>query len=350
MFYISFEAVLIPLFFVIGIWGGSGRIRASFLFFLYTLAASILILLSIVYIFNITGTSDFSVISEINFDFNIQKYLFIGFFISFAVKTPLVPFHMWLPRAHAEAPLAGSIVLAGTILKLSTYGFLRILLNMFPDATNYYSPIIQTICVISLIYSSFATIRQTDFKALVAYSSVSHMAIVTLGLFSNSSIGIEGAILLSVAHGFISPAIFIIVGGVLYDRYHTRIMKFYRGLSIYMPIFSTFFFIITICNIGVPLSLNWLGEFISLSGVFEKSILIGILSAFSVLLSAAYSIWLYARLTGGVWSSYLPISTDISYREIIVVLPLVFIAILFGIYPNFILSNIHISVLNLLYF
>ena len=239
LFYIFFESVLIPLFLIVGIWGGSEtRIRASFLLFLYTLAGSLFMLLAIMVIYYNIGSTDFTMISLSDISLDSQKLLWLAFFLSFAVKTPLVPFHMWLPRAHAEAPLAGSILLAGLILKLATYGYLRILINFMPDATSYFSPLVQTIAVVTLIYSSLATVRQVDFKALVAYSSIGHMAVVVLGLFSNTIIGIEGAIALSVAHGVISPAMFILVGGVLYDRFHTRVIRYYRGVTVYMPVFS----------------------------------------------------------------------------------------------------------------
>ena len=214
LFYIFFESVLIPMFLVVGIWGGSvTRIRASFLLFLYTLGGSLFMLLAIMVIYYNIGSTDFTVISLSEMSLSAQQILWLGFFLSFAVKTPLVPFHMWLPRAHAEAPLAGSILLAGLFLKLATYGYLRILIGFMPDATSYFSPLVQTIAIVTLVYSSLATLRQVDFKALVAYSSISHMAIVVLGLFSNTIVGIEGAIALSIAHGVISPAMFTLVGG-----------------------------------------------------------------------------------------------------------------------------------------
>lgn len=214
LFYIFFESVLIPMFLVVGIWGGSvTRIRASFLLFLYTLGGSLFMLLAIMVIYYNIGSTDFTVVSLSEMSLSAQQILWLGFFLSFAVKTPLVPFHMWLPRAHAEAPLAGSILLAGLFLKLATYGYLRILIGFMPDATSYFSPLVQTIAIVTLVYSSLATLRQVDFKALVAYSSISHMAIVVLGLFSNTIVGIEGAIALSIAHGVISPAMFTLVGG-----------------------------------------------------------------------------------------------------------------------------------------
>jgi NADH-ubiquinone oxidoreductase chain 4 len=350
LFYIFFESVLVPLFLIVGIWGGSEtRIRASFLLFLYTLAGSLFMLLAIMVIYYNIGSTDFMMVSLANISLDSQKLLWLAFFLSFAVKTPLAPFHMWLPRAHAEAPLAGSILLAGLILKLATYGYLRILINFMPDATSYFSPLVQTIAVVTLIYSSLATVRQVDFKALVAYSSIGHMAVVVLGLFSNTIIGIEGAIALSVAHGVISPAMFILVGGILYDRYHTRVIRYYRGMTVYMPVFSALFFVTTAFNMAVPLSLNWVGEFMSLAGVFQRSPIIGLLGASSIILSAAYSIYLYNRIAFGAYSRYLSYTTDINRREFMLLLPLLLVALVFGIIPNIILGDLHVAVSDLLY-
>jgi NADH-ubiquinone oxidoreductase chain 4 len=350
LFYIFFESVLIPMFLVVGIWGGSvTRIRASFLLFLYTLAGSLFMLLAIMVIYYNVGTTDFTVISLSEISLDSQKLLWLAFFLSFAVKTPLVPFHMWLPRAHAEAPLAGSILLAGLFLKLATYGYLRILINFMPDATSYFSPLVQTIAIVTLVYSSLATLRQVDFKALVAYSSISHMAIVVLGLFSNTIIGIEGAIALSIAHGVISPAMFILVGGILYDRFHTRIIRYYRGMTVYMPVFAALFFITTAFNMAVPLSLNWIGEFMSLSGVFQRSPVAGLLGASGIVLSASYSIYLFNRIAYGSYSQYLSFTTDVTRREFMLMLPLLLVAVIFGIMPNIILNDLHVAVTQLLY-
>lgn len=350
LFYIFFESVLIPLFLIVGIWGGSDtRIRAAFLLFLYTLAGSLFMLLAIMVIYYNVGSTDFTMISLSDISLDSQKLLWLAFFLSFAVKTPLVPFHMWLPRAHAEAPLAGSILLAGLILKLATYGYLRVLINFMPDATSYFSPLVQTIAVVTLIYSSLATVRQVDFKALVAYSSIGHMAVVVLGLFSNTIIGIEGAIALSIAHGVISPAMFILVGGVLYDRFHTRVIRYYRGVTVYMPVFSALFFVTTTFNMAVPLSLNWIGEFMSLAGTFQRSPIVGLLGASSIILSAAYSIYLYNRISYGAYSRYLSYTTDISRREFMLMLPLLLVAVIFGIMPNIILADLHVAVSGLLY-
>lgn len=350
LFYIFFESVLIPMFLVVGIWGGSPtRIRASFLLFLYTLAGSLFMLLAIMVIYYNVGSTDFAVISLSEFSLGRQKILWLAFFLSFAVKTPLVPLHIWLPRAHAEAPLGASILLASVFLKLAVYGFLRIVIPMLPDATAYFSPLVQTIAVVSLIYSSLATLRQHDLKALVAYSSVGHMAIVILGLFSNTIIGIEGAILLSIAHGLVSPAMFVLVGGVLYDRFHTRTIRYYRGMAVYMPVFSALFFITTAFNMAVPLSLNWLGEVMSLAGMFQKSPIIGFLGALSIVLSAGYSIFLFNRVAFGEYSKYLSYTTDITRREFVILGTLLGLALVFGIMPNIILSDLHVAVTQLLF-
>src|SRR5580693_5124149 len=268
LFYIFFESVLPILFIVIVIFGhGNDRFRSAFLLFLYTLAGSLPMLLSILVIYSYIGSTDFQLISLYEISLDSQKLLWLGFFVAFAVKTPMYPFIIWLPKAHSDSPLAGSILLAATILKLATYGYLRVLINFLPDATNYFSPLIQVIAIISLIYASFSTIIQQDTKRLIAYSSVCHMAVVVLGLFSNTIQGIEGAILLALAHGFVSPALFICVGGVIYDRTGTRIIHYVRGLVTYIPIFTILFFIFTLSNTGIPLTLNFLGEQLSLIGI-----------------------------------------------------------------------------------
>ena len=350
LFYIFFESVLPILFIVIVIFGhGNLRFRSAFLFFLYTLAGSLPMLLCILLIYSYIGSTDFQLISLYEISLDSQKILWLAFFLSFAIKTPLVPFHIWLPRAHAEAPLAGSILLAAIILKLATYGYLRILLPIFPDATSYFSPLIQTIAVITLIYSSLATLRQVDLKAYIAYSSVAHMAVVVLGIFSNTIQGIEGAILLSIAHGFVSPALFICVGGILYNRYHTRIINYYRGMALFMPVFTIVFFIFTIFNTAIPLSLNWVGELLALSGTFQRSPIIAVLGASGIVLSACYSIWLYNRISYGQFSPYLKPTKDITRREFYLLLPLLIATLVFGLFPNIILDTLHTSVSTLLY-
>ena len=350
LFYIFFESVLIPLFLIVGIWGSSAnRIRAAFLLFLFTLAGSLFMLLSILAIYYNVGSTDFQLIQQFHFDPSVQKLLWIGVFISMAIKFPLWPLYSWLYRAHAEAPIAGSILLAGIVLKMATYGSLRLLLQFLPDASYYFSPLVQTMAIMSIIYASLATLRQTDFKALVAYSSIGHMGIIALGLFSNTIQGIEGSIVLSIAHGFVSPALFILVGAVLYDRFHTRTIRYYRGVVTYMPIFSVFFFLFTIFNAGIPLSANWVGELLCLIGTFQFNPIVAVLAASGIVLSAAYSIWLYNRISFGTYSQYLNFTKDINRREFHLILPLLFLTILVGILPNTILDNIDVSVTTLLY-
>lgn len=350
LFYIFFESVLIPLFLIVGIWGSSAnRIRAAFLLFLFTLAGSLFMLLSILAIYYNVGSTDFQLIQQFHFDPSVQKLLWIGVFISMAIKFPLWPLYSWLYRAHAEAPIAGSILLAGIVLKMATYGSLRLLLQFLPDASYYFSPLVQTMAIMSIIYASLATLRQTDFKALVAYSSIGHMGIIALGLFSNTIQGIEGSIVLSIAHGFVSPALFILVGALLYDRFHTRTIRYYRGVVTYMPIFSVFFFLFTIFNAGIPLSANWVGELLCLIGTFQFNPIVAVLAASGIVLSAAYSIWLYNRISFGTYSQYLNFTKDINRREFHLILPLLFLTILVGILPNTILDNIDVSVTTLLY-
>jgi NADH-ubiquinone oxidoreductase chain 4 len=247
-------------------------------------------LLAILYIYQNTATTDFLVLSFSDINLDYQKILWLAFFLSFAVKTPLFPFHIWLFRAHAEAPLAGSIILAAVILKLASYGFLRVLIPFFPDASLFFLPLVQTIAVITIIYASLSTLRQTDNKQLVAMSSVAHMGVAVLAIFSNNIQGIEGSILLGISHGFVSPALFICVGGIIYSRYHTRIIKYFKGLVNRMPLFTTLFFTFILFNTAIPLSLNYLGEFLSLTGVFMQSPFISALGASGIVLSAAYSI------------------------------------------------------------
>ena len=350
LFYVFFESVL-PILFIIVILYGSGenKVRSALLLFLYTLLGSLFMLLAILEINNYVGSTDFQMISLNEITLESQKLLWLGFFIAFAIKTPLWPMTGWLYRAHADSPLAGSIILAGTILKLATYGYLRVLINFLPDATNYFSPLVQTIAIITIIYASLATIIQQDTKALIAYSSIAHMGVVILGIFSNTIQGLEGAMLLAIAHGFVSPALFICVGGVIYDRTGVRLIPYIRGLVLYMPVFTILFFIFTLCNTGVPLSLNWIGEQLSLIGTWERNPIASIIGATGILFSAIYSIWLYNRLSYGSYSPYLKPLKDVSRREFILLISLLIPTVVFGIFPNVILETLHASVTALLY-
>jgi NADH-ubiquinone oxidoreductase chain 4 len=350
LFYVFFESVLPILFIVIIIFGhGNDRFRSAFLLFLYTLAGSLPMLLSILVIYSYIGSTDFQLISLYEISLDSQKLLWLGFFIAFAVKTPLYPFIIWLPKAHADSPLAGSILLAATILKLATYGYMRVLINFLPDATNYFSPLVQTVAVIAIIYASLSTIIQQDTKRLIAYSSIAHMGVVVLGLFSNTIQGIEGGILLALAHGFVSPALFICVGGIIYDRTGTRIINYIRGLVIYMPVFTILFFIFTLANTGIPLSLNFLGEQLSLIGIWQQNPIIAALGATGIVLSACYSLFLYNRLSYGNLSPLLTPVKDLNRREYYLLISLLIPTFILGIFPDVILNSLHTSVSALIF-
>uniref|UniRef100_UPI0030FEAEEC NADH dehydrogenase subunit 4 n=1 Tax=Porogramme epimiltina TaxID=81058 RepID=UPI0030FEAEEC len=350
LFYIFFESVLPILFIIIIVYGsGVNRIRSALLFFLYTLAGSLFMLLAVLQIYSYVGSTDFQFISLNEISLDSQKILWLAFFLAFAVKTPLWPLTGWLYRAHADSPLAGSILLAGTILKFATYGYIRVLINLLPDASNYFGPLVQTIAIVTLIYSSLATIIQQDTKSLIAYSSIAHMSVVILGLFSNTIQGIEGAILLSLAHGFVSPALFICVGGIIYERTGTRIIHYMRGLVTYMPVFTILFFIFTLANSGIPLSLNFLGEQLSLIGIWNKSPIIASIGATGIVFSACYSIYLYNRLSYGLYSPHLKPVQDINRLEFNLLIALLIPTVLLGIFPNVVLDTLHLSVSTLLY-
>jgi len=349
LFYIFFESILIPLFIIIISYGDLlSKEKAGYLLFLYTLAGSLFMLLSIITIYILTGTTDFQILSTIDFGTDVQKLLFLGFLIAFIVKTPLIPGHIWLGFAHVAAPIGGSVLLAGVILKLATYLALRVMIPFLPEATLYFTPLIFTLAVISIIYASLTCLRLIDVKAIIAYSSVSHMGVVVLGLFSNNLQGIEGAIILGLAHGVISPLLFIIVGDILYVRSHTRIIKYYRGIATSMPILSLIFFFATLANIGTPFSGNFIGEFMSYAGAFQLNPIITILGATGMFLSAAYSIWLFNRMSFGSASRYMSTMPDINRREFFVVLPLIIVSFILGIYPNVVLESLHLGVSSLL--
>jgi len=350
LFYIFFESVLPILFIIIIVYGsGENKTRSALLLFLYTLFGSLPMLLSILSIQSMVGSTDFLLLSLIDINLDAQKMLWLGFFIAFAIKTPVWPLSRWLALAHSDSPLAGSIILAGTILKLASYGMLRILLTFLPDATHYFSPLVQTIAVITLIYASLATIIQQDTKRLIAYSSITHMALGILGIFSNTVVGIEGAILLSIAHGCVSPALFICVGGIIYDRTGTRLIKYIKGLVVYMPIFTIFFFIFSLANMATPLTLNFVAEQMSLLGIWTVNPIIAIFGGTGIVLSACYTILLYNRISYGEYSKHLKPLKDISRIEFVSLITLLIPVVILGIYPNLILDNLHVAVTNLLY-
>ena len=352
LFYIFFESILPPLFVLIGLFGSSNRVRASFFLFLYTLLGSLFLLLSILVMYNIMGTTDFDALYKINFNYYTQLLLFSGIFIAFAVKTPLIFLNIWLLKAHVESPLGGSIILAGIVLKLSLYGIIRLILPILPKASVYCTYLVYTIGVITIIYASFSTLRTIDIKELIAYSSVSHAAVYVLGVFSNTLQGIEGGITLGLAHGFVSSGLFICVGGILYDRSSTRLITFYRGMAQIMPLFSVLFFILCLSNAGTPLSLNFIGEFLSLYGTFEKLPLMGALASSSIVLSAAYTIYMFNRIAfGGKYSKLFKVNLpDLNKREFFILFVLVLYTVLLGIYPILILDGLHYSVSLLIYF
>jgi NADH-ubiquinone oxidoreductase chain 4 len=349
MFYIFFESILPVLFLIILVFGtGEDRIRSSFLFFLYTLAGSLFMLLAILQIYNFVGSTDFTILSLSQISLDSQIILWAAFFLALAVKTPLIPVHMWLPRAHTSAPLAGSILLAGTVLKFASYGMLRLLIQFFPEASNYFNPFVQVIAIITLIFASLATIIQQDTKTLIAYSSICHMAVVVLGIFSNSSLGIAGAILLGIAHGFVSPALFYCVGGSLYDRFHKRELAYFRGLAIKMPVFTILFFFFILANTGIPLTLNWMGESLSLMGMWERNPIITVLGASGIVLSACYSVWMYNRIAYGSYSKHLAPMPDLNRKEFNILITLLIPTFLLGILPHVILETLNVPVINLL--
>jgi len=347
-FYVVYEAILIPMVLIIGVWGArKEKITAAYYFFFYTLVGSILMLMGIIYLYNLAGTTDYlELLGSASIDKNVQNWLFLAFFASFAVKIPKFPFHIWLPLAHVEAPLAGSILLAGVLIKMGSYGIMRFALPLFPDASIYFAPLVNTLAVLAIIYASLTTMRQTDLKRIIAYSSVSHMGVVMLGIFSLTAIGLEGSIVLQVAHGIVSSGLFIIVT-LLYERHHSRIVKYYRGLAITMPIFAIMFTVLTLGNIGVPLTCNFIGEFLSLYGIFSSSYWLGILGALGMVLSACYALFLLNRVIYADLSPYVvssPLNRDVTRREFAILFPLVVLTIVLGIFPDYILGKVHHSI------
>ena len=351
LFYIFFESILPPLFILIGLFGSSNKVRASFYLFLYTLLGSLFLLLSILTMSSIMGTTDFDALYKTNFVYSTQLFLFYGIFIAFAVKTPTIFLNTWLLKAHVESPLGGSIILAAIVLKLSLYGIFRLILPLLPKASLDYTYIIYLIGVITIIYASLSTLRTIDVKELIAYSSVSHAAVYLIGVFSNTIQGIEGGIALGLAHGFVSSGLFICAGGVLYDRSATRLISFYKGMAQIMPLFSILFFILCLGNCGAPLTLNFVGEFMSLYGVFERLPLLGIFASSSIVFSAAYTIYMFNRIAfGGSFSKFFEVNiSDLNKREFFIIFTLVILTVILGIYPAPVLDGLHYTVSLLIY-
>lgn len=346
-FYIFFEAVLIPMFIIIGVWGSRQRkIHAAYQFFFYTLLGSILMLLGIIVIYFQTGTTDIQLLAQAEFTKSRQLLLWLAFFASFAVKVPMLPVHIWLPEAHVEAPTAGSVILAGVLLKLGTYGIIRFMIPMFPYAMYYFTPLVFTMCVIGILYSASTTIRQIDLKKIIAYSSVAHMNFALLGLFTNNTQGIEGSLFFMLGHGVVSSALFLCIG-ILYDRYHTRNILYYGGLVQVMPIFSIFFLVFTLANLGLPGMVNFVGEFLVLVGTWKVNTVVIFLASIGLILGAVYAIWFYNRLVFGQLRFFaLQKFVDLNRREFFLLLPLFVMVFVMGIYPVIFLDTFNISVNN----
>jgi proton-translocating NADH-quinone oxidoreductase chain M len=348
LFYIFFEAILIPMFILIGVWGSRERkIRAGYLLFFYTLFGSLLMLIGLLYMYYTVGTLNLEYLLTWNFTFEEQCWLWLAFFLSFASKIPMFPFHVWLPEAHVEAPTVGSVLLAGILLKLGVYGFLRFSLSLFPEASLYFSPLVYLLSVLGVIYASLSAIRQTDLKRIIAYSSVAHMNLVTLGIFSFNIIGLEGAILQSISHGFVSGAMFLLVG-ILYDRYHSRLLYYYGGLVHMMPVYAVLLLIFTMANIALPGTSSFVGEFLLLLGIYKTNVTSSIIGALGVILCGAYSLWLYNRIIfGNLKIAFVVKFKDVNFREFAILLPLLILVIFMGIYPSFFSNFIHLSICNL---
>jgi NADH-quinone oxidoreductase subunit M len=348
LFYLFFEAGLIPMFLIIGIWGGKRRIYASFKFFLYTLLGSVLMLLAIMAMYWQAGTTDIPTLLAFKFPSNLQTWLWLAFFASFAVKMPMWPVHTWLPDAHVEAPTAGSVILAGVLLKMGGYGFIRVSLPMFPEASEYFAPLVFALSVIAIIYTSLVALMQEDIKKLIAYSSVAHMGFVTMGLFSMNEQGIQGAMFTMISHGLISGALFLCVG-VIYDRMHTREIKAYGGLVNRMPMYAVVFLILTMANVALPGTSGFIGEFLTLMGAFRSNTWVAFFATTGVILSAGYALWLYRRVVyGELDKPALQTITDLNRREIITFAPLILLIIYYGVQPGPILDAFAVPTESLL--
>ena len=344
LFYLFFEAGLIPMFLIIGIWGGARRVYASFKFFLYTLLGSVLMLLALIYMYWQVGTTNMTALANFQFSSSEQMWLWLAFFASFAVKMPMWPVHTWLPDAHVEAPTAGSVILAGVLLKMGGYGFLRFSLPMFPLATDMFTELVFVLSVVAIIYTSLVALAQEDMKKLIAYSSVAHMGFVTMGIFAATQQGIQGAIFQMLSHGWISGALFLCVG-VIYDRMHTREIAAYGGLANRMPIYAAVFMLFTMANVGLPGTSGFVGEFLTIIGTFQVSTWTALLAATGVILSACYALTLYRKISfGELENEALQSISDMNSREIAVIAAPVAATIIFGVWPAPILDLISASV------
>jgi NADH-quinone oxidoreductase subunit M len=348
LFYLFFEGQLIPMFLIIGIWGGQRRIYASFKFFLYTLLGSVLMLIAIMAMYWNAGSSDIAVLLKHQFPAHMQTYLWLAFFASFAVKMPMWPVHTWLPDAHVEAPTAGSVILAGVLLKMGGYGFIRFSLPMFPAASEYFAPLVFTLSVVAIVYTSLVALMQEDIKKLIAYSSVAHMGFVTMGLFSMNEQGVQGAMFQMISHGIVSSALFLCVG-VVYDRMHTREIAAYGGIVNRMPWYALALMVFTMANVGLPGTSGFVGEFLTLVGAFSANSWVAFFATFGVILSAAYALWLYRRVVyGALEKPSLAGIADLSVREFAILTPLVLLTVYFGVYPKPILNMSEAAVTSLI--
>lgn len=344
LFYIFFEAVLIPMYIIIGVWGGPRRVYASFKFFLYTLLGSVLMLLAIIAMYWQAGSTDIPTLMETNFVSDMQKWLWLALFASFAVKVPMWPVHTWLPDAHVEAPTAGSVILAGVLLKMGGYGFLRFSIPMLPEATEYFTPLIYGLSIVAIIYTSLVALAQEDIKKLIAYSSVAHMGYVTLGMFSLTQQGVEGSIYQMLSHGLVSGALFLCVG-VIYDRLHTREIARYGGLVNNMPRYAVVFMIMMLASVGLPGTSGFVGEFLVLVGVYQDNSWVAFLAATGLVLGATYMLWLYRRVVfGQLVHDDCKEMTDLNKREILIFAPIVILVFWMGIYSQSFMSFISPSV------
>jgi NADH-quinone oxidoreductase subunit M len=348
LFYVFFEAVLIPMFLIIGIWGGGNRVYAAFKFFLFTLAGSVLMLIALLTVYFEAGTTDIPTLLDFAFDRDLQLWLWLAFFASFAVKVPMWPVHTWLPDAHVEAPTAGSVILAGVLLKMGAYGFLRFSVPMLPFATEFFTPLIYTLSIIAVIYTSLVALAQEDMKKLIAYSSVAHMGLVTIGIFTLNQQGLQGALIQMLSHGVISAALFLCVG-VVYDRMHTREISRYGGLVHRMPVYSAMFMVFMLGSVGLPGTSGFVGEFLILVGAFQANIWVAVLATTSIILGAAYMLYMYRRMIfGRLTKDDLKAMLDLSPREIAVLAPLIVATLWMGLYPAPFLDVMDASVANLI--
>ena len=348
IFYLFFEGGLIPMFLIIGIWGGARRVYSAFKFFLFTLLGSVLMLIAIISIYWINGTTDIVELYNLGIGENYQNLLWLAFFSSFAVKTPMWPFHTWLPDAHVEAPTAGSVLLAAILLKMAGYGFIRFSIGLFPIASENFVPLIYALSLIALVYTSLVALMQEDMKKLIAYSSVAHMGYVTLGIFTVTQQSLEGGIVQMISHGLVSAALFLCVG-VVYDRMHSRLIKTYGGLASIMPKYAVFFMVFTLAAVGLPGTTGFVGEFLILMGVFKKSFLVATIASLGVILAVAYMLWLYKRVIfGELINKDLVKMLDLNKSEIFILTCLAIPTLFFGFYPEPLLNTIDASISNLI--